>query len=222
MFEISIRLGVLVNCLTSTYGSKIEQFCPTLRKLQPRAKALNMEGLELEHAWIGTYWTFRLVGSIWQTLANTVISTFIYLASTHACWRRAMHEKLQALHENHLWDIVSCPNGVKPIGCKCVYSIKLCFDGSLDRYKTRFWHFEQAGIWNKLWGDIYTLGKDWQRYVLFLLLLLLKDEFFDRWMLRSPHYLVFHLFKANIILPYSFIKYLGELSFLLYMLMILL
>ena len=31
-----------------------------------------------------------------------------------------MKEELQALQENHTWDIVPCPAGVKPIGCKWV------------------------------------------------------------------------------------------------------
>jgi hypothetical protein len=29
-----------------------------------------------------------------------------------------MQEELQALEENHTWDIVPYPTGVKPIGCK--------------------------------------------------------------------------------------------------------
>jgi hypothetical protein len=48
-----------------------------------------------------------------------------------------MQEKLQALAENHTWDIAPYPTGVKPIGCKWVYSIKLRYDGSLDKYKAR-------------------------------------------------------------------------------------
>jgi hypothetical protein len=48
-----------------------------------------------------------------------------------------MQEELQALQDNHTWDLVSCPPAVKPIGCKWVYSIKLRSDGTLDRYKAR-------------------------------------------------------------------------------------
>ena len=32
---------------------------------------------------------------------------------------------------------MTCPPGVKPIGCKWVYSVKFRSDGSLDRYKAR-------------------------------------------------------------------------------------
>ncbi|XP_042956257.1 uncharacterized mitochondrial protein AtMg00810-like [Carya illinoinensis] len=55
----------------------------------------------------------------------------------HECWQNAMLIELQALEENHTWDIVPCPPIVKPIGSKWVFSVKLHFDGSLDRYKAR-------------------------------------------------------------------------------------
>eukprot|EP00268_Persea_americana_P046415 TRINITY_DN47812_c0_g1_i1.p1 TRINITY_DN47812_c0_g1~~TRINITY_DN47812_c0_g1_i1.p1 ORF type:complete len:104 (+),score=22.25 TRINITY_DN47812_c0_g1_i1:176-487(+) len=48
-----------------------------------------------------------------------------------------MQEELDALKENHTWDVVPCPNSVKPIGCKWAYSIELNSDGSLARYKAR-------------------------------------------------------------------------------------
>jgi hypothetical protein len=48
-----------------------------------------------------------------------------------------MEEELQALQDNHTWDVVPCPSNVKAIGCKWVYSIKLHFDGTLDQYKAQ-------------------------------------------------------------------------------------
>lgn len=48
-----------------------------------------------------------------------------------------MQDELDALQQNHTWDIVSCPPSITPIGCKWVHAIKLKFDGSLYRYKAR-------------------------------------------------------------------------------------
>jgi len=48
-----------------------------------------------------------------------------------------MDEELQALQDNHTWEVVPCPATVKAIGCKWVFSVKLRSDGTLDRYKAR-------------------------------------------------------------------------------------
>jgi hypothetical protein len=48
-----------------------------------------------------------------------------------------MHEEIKALQDNHTWDLMTCPLGVKLIGCKRVSLVKFRSDGSLDRYKAR-------------------------------------------------------------------------------------
>jgi hypothetical protein len=48
-----------------------------------------------------------------------------------------MTEGLDALHKNHTWDLVDLPQGKSIVGCKWVYKIKSCSDGTVDRYKAR-------------------------------------------------------------------------------------
>lgn len=59
------------------------------------------------------------------------------MKQTHEIWRKAMHEELQALAENHTWSIVKLPNGKKPVGSRWVYKTKFNSDGTIDRHKAR-------------------------------------------------------------------------------------
>jgi len=48
-----------------------------------------------------------------------------------------MDKELQALADTRTWDIVSLPQGKRPIGCKWVYKVKCKADGSIERLKAR-------------------------------------------------------------------------------------
>ena len=48
-----------------------------------------------------------------------------------------MDLEMEALDKNNTWELVSLPNGKKPVGCKWVYTIKYKADGSIERYKAR-------------------------------------------------------------------------------------
>ena len=52
-------------------------------------------------------------------------------------WWEAMKEELQALQNNHTWDVGKLLEGKKPLGCRWIYKIIYNKDGISERYKAR-------------------------------------------------------------------------------------
>lgn len=59
--------------------------------------------------------------SLMTTLSSVFILSSYLQAVQHDSWNQEMKEELDALDQNHTWDIVDCPSTVKPIGCKWIY-----------------------------------------------------------------------------------------------------
>ena len=73
--------------------------------------------------WYGFFSHVSLVA----TLSTISIPSCYKQAIELECWKIAMQEELQALEENHTWDIVPCPPTVKPLGSKWVFFCKTSF-----------------------------------------------------------------------------------------------
>ena len=69
-------------------------------------------------------------------IENDEPSSFLQ-AMKSAHWRDAMAKEINALESNHTWSLCSLPNDKVAIGCKWVYKIKYCPDGSIERHKAR-------------------------------------------------------------------------------------
>ena len=48
-----------------------------------------------------------------------------------------MNKENKSTQDNQVWDLVSLPEGKKPIGCKWIFKTKRDSEGNVERYKAR-------------------------------------------------------------------------------------
>ena len=73
--------------------------------------------------WYGFFSPVSLVA----TLSTISIPSCYKQAMEHKCWKIEIQAELQALEENHTWDIIPYPSTFKPIGSKWVFFCKTSF-----------------------------------------------------------------------------------------------
>ncbi|XP_015158928.1 uncharacterized mitochondrial protein AtMg00820-like [Solanum tuberosum] len=64
-------------------------------------------------------------------------------------WIEAMKSGIEALQNNHTWDIVTLPEVKTPIGCKWIFKVKYKSTGEVERFKVRLvakGYSQQEGI----------------------------------------------------------------------------
>nr|CAN79066.1 hypothetical protein VITISV_019693 [Vitis vinifera] len=49
-------------------------------------------------------------------------------------WKAAMNEEMKSLQKNETWELVECPPGKKPVGCRWIYTVKLVAKGYTQTY----------------------------------------------------------------------------------------
>ena len=59
-------------------------------------------------------------------------------ASQGTTWVDAMVEEYDSIVRNNAWDIVPRPVGKSVIGSRWIYKVKQAVDGSVEKYKARF------------------------------------------------------------------------------------
>ncbi|KAE8696959.1 hypothetical protein F3Y22_tig00110637pilonHSYRG00407 [Hibiscus syriacus] len=81
--------------------------------------------------------------------------------SDASLWMMAMQEEIEALHKNNTWDLVSLPQGRKPIGNKRVFKIKRNSDDQVERHRARLvvkGYAQKEGIdFNEIFSPVVRL-----------------------------------------------------------------
>lgn len=52
-------------------------------------------------------------------------------------WIEAVQQKIQALQDNHTWEVIDLHAGKNNVGSKWVYKIKYHANGEVERFKAR-------------------------------------------------------------------------------------
>nr|XP_033514100.1 uncharacterized mitochondrial protein AtMg00820-like [Nicotiana tomentosiformis] len=58
-------------------------------------------------------------------------------ASQNQRWIEAMQHEVDALEQNHTWELVDIPEGKQTVGSKWVYKVKYKPNREVDKYKAR-------------------------------------------------------------------------------------
>ncbi|WJZ91855.1 hypothetical protein VitviT2T_010895 [Vitis vinifera] len=70
-------------------------------------------------------------------LSTVAIPNSVQEALAYPRWKAAMNEEMKSLQKNETWELVECPPGKKPVGCRWIYTVKYKTDGSIERFKAR-------------------------------------------------------------------------------------
>ena len=70
-------------------------------------------------------------------LSTVAIPNSVQEALADPRWKAAMNEEMKSLQKNETWELVECPPGKKPVGCRWIYTVKYKEDGSIERFKAR-------------------------------------------------------------------------------------
>ncbi|RVW91751.1 Retrovirus-related Pol polyprotein from transposon TNT 1-94 [Vitis vinifera] len=70
-------------------------------------------------------------------LSTVSIPNSVQEALADPRWKATMNEEMKSLQKNETWELVECPPGKKPVGCRWIYTVKYKADGSIEQFKAR-------------------------------------------------------------------------------------
>lgn len=68
-------------------------------------------------------------------LSNVSIPESVQEALTDPRWKASMNEEMISLQKTKTWDLVNRPTNKKTVGCRCIFTVKYKYDGTIERFK---------------------------------------------------------------------------------------
>ncbi|WJZ86543.1 hypothetical protein VitviT2T_005990 [Vitis vinifera] len=63
---------------------------------------------------------------------NKAIPNSVQEALTDPRWKTVMNKEMKSLQKNETWELVECPSGKKPVGCRWIYTVKYKADAKIN------------------------------------------------------------------------------------------
>ncbi|RVW79412.1 Retrovirus-related Pol polyprotein from transposon TNT 1-94 [Vitis vinifera] len=94
-------------------------------------------------------------------LSTVAISNGVQKTLADPRWKAAMNEEMKSLQKNETWELVKCPPGKKPVGCRWIYTVKYKANAKINIVRVLLslvanldWPLQQFDVKN-----VFLLGK---------------------------------------------------------------
>ncbi|RVW25573.1 Retrovirus-related Pol polyprotein from transposon RE1 [Vitis vinifera] len=86
---------------------------------------------------------------------NRAIPNSVQEALADPRWKAAMNEEMKSLQKNETWELVECPPGKKPVGCRWIYTVKYKADAANLDWPLQQFDVKNAFLHGELSEEVY-------------------------------------------------------------------